>query len=74
MRRREFFTLLGGVVAARPLDVCAQRAEKVPRIGMLLPGSNASHADRVEAFREELHNLGYIEGKNVFIRIRFRRW
>src|SRR5262245_61252708 len=48
----------------------AQQVKKVPRIGYV---SNARFSDiprRVEAFRQGLHELGYVEGKNIFIEYR----
>ena len=69
MRRREFITLVGGA-AAWPLASHAQRLEKIPRIGYLSPRSSAGlSTDR--AFLEGIHQLGYVEGKNVYIEYRF---
>ena len=49
----------------------AQQAGKIPRIGFL-DGSTASGiAVLVEAFRQELSKLGWIEGKNITIEYRF---
>ena len=42
-------------------------AEKVPRIGYLGYGSPSNIPARIEAFRQGLRELGYIEGKNIFI-------
>jgi len=49
----------------------AQEPAKVPRIGMLLSGSNSSTSTRTEAFRQGLRELGYAEGKNITIEYRF---
>ena len=48
----------------------AQQATKIPRIGFLFSLSPSVNPDRVEAFRQGLQNLGYIEGKNLIIEFR----
>ncbi len=58
------------------LTVCGARAEaqqpkKVPRIGYLDAVSLSASAGRIEAFRQGLRELGYIEGKNIVIEYRF---
>lgn len=45
----------------------AQQAEKVPRIGYLSGSPPSSIAERIEAFRQGLRELGYMEGKNIVI-------
>ncbi len=45
----------------------AQQAEKVYRIGFLAGASPAAIPERVEAFRQGLRELGYVEGKNIVI-------
>jgi putative ABC transport system substrate-binding protein len=45
----------------------AQQTGKVPRIGYLVAASPSSNAARIEAFRQGLRELGYVEGKNIFI-------
>ena len=67
MRRREFILALGGAAAAWPLKGHAQQSQKVPRIGVLLPGTAASFALRTKAFLEGLRELGYIDGQTVAI-------
>src|SRR6266481_7058071 len=49
----------------------AQQPGKVPRIGFLGATSASSVADRTEAFRQGLLELGYIEGKNIVIEWRY---
>ena len=41
----------------------AQQAKKIPRIGILFGGSSSGYSVRVEAFRQRLKELGYIEPK-----------
>jgi putative tryptophan/tyrosine transport system substrate-binding protein len=69
MKRRHFITLLGGG-AAWPLAAWAQPA-KAARIGFLGLVSASSHASRIAAFRAGLRNLGWIEGRNLFIEFRW---
>jgi ABC-type uncharacterized transport system substrate-binding protein len=73
MRRREFITLLGGAVAAWPLGARAQKPDLVRRVGILISGAEADPEmqARVAAIRERLDNLGWSEGRNVRIDIRF---
>jgi putative tryptophan/tyrosine transport system substrate-binding protein len=49
----------------------AQQAGKVPRIGFLDSSNASGSAVLVEAFRQELTKLGWIEGKNITIEYRF---
>jgi putative tryptophan/tyrosine transport system substrate-binding protein len=73
MRRREFFTLLGGaaVVAWWPVVVRAQQSAHVPVIGFLGFGPASGNAPFAEALRQGLRDLGYIEGKNIVIEFRW---
>ena len=72
MRRRDFITLLGGAAAAWPLAAHAQQGERVPRIGVLIaPASNALGQAWANAFRQELARLGWTEGRNVAIDLRW---
>jgi putative ABC transport system substrate-binding protein len=43
----------------------------IPRIGFLIASSPSAIAPRMDAFQEGLHELGYVEGKNVFIERRY---
>src|SRR5437764_1248540 len=69
-KRRELIALLGGAIGW-PLFAHAQPASKVWRIGYLGFGTAAAFADRVEALRAGLRDLGYIEGKNIVIEVRW---
>ncbi len=58
------------------LTVCGARAEaqqpaRIPRIGILIAPSASSNSARVEAFRQRLRELGYVEGKNIVIEYRY---
>src|SRR5205823_3502878 len=60
-----FVLVVGGPVAT------AQQPTKVPRIGFLDNSTASGMASLVEAFRQELSKLGWIEGKNFTIEYRF---
>ena len=49
------------------LSAEAQQPKKVPRIGFLAAASPSAISARVEAFRQGLRELGYVEGKNIVI-------
>jgi putative ABC transport system substrate-binding protein len=69
MKRRTFITLLGGAAAAWPLAVRAQQPLKIVRIGYL---SAASAPDlNVDHFREGMRGIGYIEGRDFVIEVRY---
>jgi ABC-type uncharacterized transport system substrate-binding protein len=67
VRRREFVTLLGGA-AFWPRIAIAQHG---PRIGCLVSGSVDSHGPFVAAFRQGLGALGYVEGRNIMLDLRW---
>jgi len=71
MERRAFIgTLAGGLVAA-PLVAKAQQAGKVYRIGYLSASSGTSNPRILEAFRQGLRELGWVEGQNIVIEYRW---
>ena len=49
----------------------AQQSAKVPRIGYLTGATPAGQSARIEAFRQGLRELGYVEGKNIVIEYRY---
>jgi len=70
--RRKFIAGLGGAAAALPLAVRAQQIGKVWRIGMLETASESANEPNLDAFRQQLGQLGYHEGQNLVIEYRFR--
>jgi putative tryptophan/tyrosine transport system substrate-binding protein len=73
MRRRTFITLLGGAAAAWPLAARAQQRERMRRIGVLstLPADDPEATARTAAFLQTLQELGWTDGRNVRIDIRW---
>jgi len=69
MKRRAFVTGLGAILAA-PLGAHAQQA-RPPHIGWLSAGSEPDPF--LEAFREGVRKLGYVEGQNVVLDVRHAR-
>src|SRR5919197_839047 len=67
---------VGLIVIVLALTVCgakseAQQPTKVPRIGFLSAPPASAMSDRIEALRQGLRELGYIEGKNIVIEYRY---
>jgi putative tryptophan/tyrosine transport system substrate-binding protein len=73
LRRRDFIALLGGTAAAWPVVARAQQSGSMRRIGVLLgyAENDPSAQPRLAAFREGLHELGWREGHNIRIDVRF---
>jgi putative ABC transport system substrate-binding protein len=69
MRRRDFITLIGVGVAAWPILARAQQPERVRRIGVLMADQRAQ--SYVTAFRGALKTLGWAEGSNLKIELRW---
>jgi putative ABC transport system substrate-binding protein len=69
--RRYCITLLGGAAAAWPLAARAQQSPDRPIVGVLAPQSQAASARYIEAFRKGLRDLGYVEGRNITLEIRY---
>src|SRR6516165_5691084 len=72
LKRREFISLLGGA-AAWPLAARAQQTEKVRRIGMLMNrvADDPEAEARFKAFVQGLQQLGWAEGRNVRMDVRW---
>lgn len=73
MRRRQFL-ITAGVLLAAPVgvpDIHAQPAAKVHRVGIVSPLPASPEPGQVRAFRQALADLGYVEGNNVVLEMRF---
>jgi len=74
MRRRDFLKVIGGTAAAWPVTACAQQAESTPRIiGLLWPDDAPLASPRMESFRQGLRALGFVDGQNLAIELRYLR-
>jgi putative ABC transport system substrate-binding protein len=62
---RFIYIALGAVLLALSFAAEAQQLTKIPRIGFLGASSASALAGRIEAFRQGLRELGYIEGQNI---------
>jgi putative ABC transport system substrate-binding protein len=73
MRRREFVTLLGGTATAWPLTARAQQREHVRRIGVMMGYAETDPAAQaqVAALRQELQKLGWEEGRDIQVDVRY---
>jgi len=74
VRRRDFISLLGGITVAWPLAARAQQPEQMRRIGVLM--SAASETDQqagLAVFKETLHQLNWIDGRNMRVEVRWAR-
>jgi len=73
MRRREVITLLSGAAATWPLAARAQQSKQMRRVGLLMntAADSPEAQPRLSAFREGLQQLGWTDGSNVRIDIRW---
>jgi putative tryptophan/tyrosine transport system substrate-binding protein len=73
VRRRDFIKVVAGAAAAWPLGARAQQPEQMRRIGILMnrAANDAEGKARFALFRQALQDLGWSEGRNVRIDIRW---
>ena len=70
--RRELVLALMAAALAAPLASFAQQPTKIARIGFLSPASPSGDWDiRLQALRDGLRELGYVEGKNLLLEVRW---
>ena len=70
-KRRQFITLLGGAAAAWPLVARAQQVGKLPTIGFSGATAPAEGGQLLAAFVQRLRELGWVDGRNVAIEVRW---
>lgn len=69
VRRRQFLMASGALLVARVAG--GQEARRVRRIGFLYAADAATFKPSLDAFRDALRGLGWIEGRNVVIEVRY---
>jgi putative ABC transport system substrate-binding protein len=70
MKRKIIDLALCAMLFALCFSVEAQQPKKIAKIGVLFPSTPAAAAHLVEAFRQGLRELGYVEGKNCVLELR----
>jgi putative ABC transport system substrate-binding protein len=70
MSRHAFLSAVTGGLLAAPLAAAAQQAGRAHRLGFLWDGP-ATFPEEIEAFRQGLRELGYVEGQNIAIEYRW---
>jgi ABC-type uncharacterized transport system substrate-binding protein len=71
MKRAAASILVVVVLLAVAVIADGQQTGKVRRIGFLASASPSVVSDRIEAFRQGLRELGYVDGKNIVIESRY---
>jgi putative tryptophan/tyrosine transport system substrate-binding protein len=71
MKKKITVLTLSAMLLALCFPADAQQPAKVPRIGYLTGATPAGQAARIEAFRQGLRELGYVEGKNIVVEYRY---
>src|SRR6516165_10303694 len=71
MTKKILVWLLATVFLATVSPADAQQPKKIAKIGYLAPSTPAAAAQLVEEFRQGLRELGYVEGKNFVLELRY---
>src|SRR5499426_3425908 len=71
MKKKITVLTLCAMLFALCVSAEAQQPKKAPRIGYLSATSPSVNPTRIEAFRQGLRELGYVEGKNIVIEWRY---
>src|SRR5271163_1840082 len=70
MRRRSVVIAgLAALLVAPERSGAQQAPTKIPRVGVLTPGDSES-TPMIDAFKAGLHDLGYVEGRNIILELR----
>jgi putative ABC transport system substrate-binding protein len=70
MKKAALLSILAVALTLCEARTEAQQTAKVPRVGALLALSQSAISDRIQAYRQALRELGYIEGKNILLEFR----
>src|SRR5262249_38419204 len=72
MRRREFITFIAATLTTYPFTVGAQQNERARRVAVLIGvEDDAEGQTRLSAFRKGMHDLGWSEGRDMQMEVRF---
>jgi ABC-type uncharacterized transport system substrate-binding protein len=69
--KRSVIAISGIVIVVSGTVARAEQVKKVPTIGYLAVSTPSAHAPRIDALRQGLRSLGYVEGQNIIIEYRF---
>ena len=68
-----FIGLIGATAGAAAWPTVGSAQQRLPTIGVLWPGAEPPAAPRMESFRQALRQLGFVEGQNLAIELRYAR-
>jgi putative tryptophan/tyrosine transport system substrate-binding protein len=71
MRRIGLAVVLAGSLVLAPLGGEAQQAARIPSVGILRPGTADPTPISIDAFRQGMRELGYVEGQTIALAYRF---
>ncbi|HKC10346.1 MAG TPA: ABC transporter substrate-binding protein [Methylomirabilota bacterium] len=71
IERRTFLGMIASALLAAPRAVGAQQGGKVPRVGFVEAGAVAVNRHYLDAFRQGLRDLGYVEGQSIVVEDRW---
>src|SRR5262245_37860028 len=71
MRKKILCSALCAMLFALSVSVGAQQPKKIAKIGALFPSNPTAAAHLIEAFRQEMRELGYVEGKTFVLELRY---